>query len=168
MTAGCAPSTPATPSSDAPSTTAAVASATPSSEPATSPSASTHPTASPNESTDDVAVDPPQVEPSPTAGASVADVDVLLTSWGVEGREFAATAVVEGVVAPGTCTLTMERDGVKETASGPSARSASSSSCAEGMTIPLNDLGSGTWTVTIGYAAEGFAGASEEKAVAVP
>ncbi len=62
--------------------------------------------------------------PTPTGDATVARAGVQLTSWGQEGGVFSASAVVEGVVRDGRCTMTLARGSQRETAVGDSARSA--------------------------------------------
>lgn len=117
----------------------------------------------------EAATDPPVVVPTPSPGASAAVVDVQVTTWGVEDGWFDAAAVVRGVVADdGRCTLELERGSEKVRASGPAARSAASSDCAEGLRISVSNLSSGDWTMTIHYSAPGFAGTSERTRVAIP
>ena len=162
-TAAASPSATATPSSPAaaPSASAPEPSAPPESSDGGDPGDD-------NDPGDGVAVDPPRTPPSPEPGESVAEASVLLTGWGPDGASFTASAIVESVVVDGVCTMTMSRGGEDTSVSGPSARSASSSSCAEGLAIPLDELSAGQWSLTIAFEADGFEGASAPREVVIP
>ncbi|WP_084038974.1 hypothetical protein [Demequina sp. NBRC 110053] len=166
----------ATPSATAPSATA-----TPAAEPTAKPTAavtapaSAAPTRTPSETEterndpgDGVAVDPPVAEPSPTAGSSTAKAEMVLTGWGASSSEYSATAIVEGVVDDGTCTLEMTRRGDVRKATGPSTRSADSSSCAQDLSIPLSELTAGTWMLHVSFDAGDVVGSTEPQEVEVP
>lgn len=153
---------------EGPSTTPSVAvTATPVPSVTSEPPAS--PTASATEPDDGVGTDDPVVPPSPSPGASVARVDVHLTSWGSDGTWFDAAALVQGVVADDArCVMVMTKGGERVTATGSANRSASSSACAEGLRVRVGDLAAGEWTFSIRYEAPGYEGVSESQTVTLP
>lgn len=139
------------------------------STPLTAPTASTptstrtsaNPVATPA-MTDDVATDEPVMMPTPTGGASVAEVTLRITTWGVDDGVFSAAGVVAGVASDaGECHMVLERGSQRITATGSPARSASSTDCAQGLTVPVADLTAGTWDMTLTYESPGFAGTSD-------
>lgn len=136
----------------------------------TSPaSPSTTDTTGQSDDVNDVAVDEPVTAPTPQEGATVAIVDVAVTNWGIEEGWLDASAVVSGVIAAdGTCQLELTNGTQQVAATGPAARSASSSSCAEGLRVRTAGLPRGDWLLTIGYLAEGFQGYSDPMVVAIP
>lgn len=178
--AGCTGGTGDAPS-PSPSTVAptpsvtATATATASPEPEPSESSTAEPTPEPEPSAtvdpggDGVVRDEPYTVPSPTAEGQKGAVAPAITRWGVEGDTYVVAAVVDGVVEDGgTCTVTLTRGFSKVSASGPATRSATSMNCAEGLGIPLADLGTGTWSATVAYSSERYAGVTAAKDVEVP
>lgn len=113
--------------------------------------------------------DPEVVPPTPHEGESVARVVVAITSWVVGDRWVEATAMVAGVVGEeGTCSLVLTREGREVAVSGPSSRSASSSNCAAGLRIAVDELDSGRWDMKITFESPGYAGASDVRVLSVP
>ncbi|MGY1794123.1 hypothetical protein ACI796_09090 [Geodermatophilus sp. SYSU D00525] len=112
----------------------------------------------------DVATDPPLE--APEGG----DVTVVLTyaDWdqGVPG--VTVGAYVEAVAeSGGTCTLTLEGQGRTASARVPGEREPGSTSC-PGLTVPGEELASGTWTATVTYESDEYSGTSEPLDVVVP
>ncbi|WP_143340460.1 hypothetical protein [Demequina sp. NBRC 110057] len=155
-----------------PSATPAGVTPTPSATPDTSaapsdPSATVSPEPA-NDPDDGVATDPSLPEPSAEPGSEVATAPMTLTSWGTTDSAFEAAAVIDGVVDEGTCTMTLTRRDVTRAVSGPSARSATSSSCAQGLSIPLEDLTSGGWSLAVRFASDSITGVTATQEVRVP
>lgn len=121
-----------------------------------------------NDPDDGVATDPSLPEPSAEPGSEVATAPITLTSWGVADSAFEAAAVIDGVVDEGTCTMTLTRRNVTRAVSGPSARSATSSNCAQGLSIPLEDLTSGGWSLAVRFASDSATGVTATQEVRVP
>ncbi|MDN4490830.1 hypothetical protein QQX13_08290 [Demequina sp. SYSU T00068] len=140
------------------------------SEPSVSPTpASSTPTPSATSPTDAVASDPPATTPTPAPGENRAQVAVTVTSWGVSNGLFSAGAVVEGVVEDGAlCFMTMTDGDRTVTANGESARSAASSSCGDGLIVDVDDLSSGTWSLTIAFRSDTAEGTSAPQEVDIP
>jgi len=115
---------------------------------------------------DGVAVDPPST-PVPPAEKGQADVSVVITSAsGADG--ISVVALVEGIAEDdGLCTLTADSSGIEVVASGPGHGSVSSVSCADGLEIPLDQLHSGDWSVTVSYESDAYAGVSAAVSVEV-
>ncbi len=144
-----------------------------------SPSLTTTPSATPHASEgdsdsppstpadDEVAVDPRPTQ-VPTAPGGPVGVEVVLTSTSAGAEGISASATVQGVSEDGgECTLSATSGTSSAAVVGPGHASASSTSCAEGLTIPRAELPEGAWTVSIGYRSEGYVGSSSTAEVTV-
>lgn len=159
---GTAPVMPSTgsPASTSPSTVDNSASTSPTAESPATSVVTTPSTSATDGEPDGIAVDPEVVFPTPAPGET-AEVDVVVTRWGLVDEAFEASAVINGVlVEDATCTLVLTRGSNRVTAAGPVVLSATSSVCARGLTIPARKLASGSWSMWISFSAEGFSGRS--------
>jgi hypothetical protein len=75
-----------------------------------------------------------------------------------------ADAVTEN---DGTCTLTLEQDGLTRSASQAATPDAATTSCGE-LTIPRTELSSGTWQATLSYQSPLAYGTSSSMPIEVP
>ncbi len=115
---------------------------------------------------DEVAVDPPST-PVPPKEDGRAEVSVVLTNAsGVDG--ISVVALVEGIAEEGgLCSLAATSGGTEVTVSGPGHGSVTSVSCAEGLSIPRDQLQSGSWTVIVTYESDSYIGMSAAATVEV-
>ncbi|MGY1726598.1 hypothetical protein ACI79J_06470 [Geodermatophilus sp. SYSU D01062] len=112
----------------------------------------------------DVATDPPLEAPED------GNVTVVLTyaDWEQDLPGVTVGAYVEAVAeSGGTCTLTLEGQGRTASATVSGEREPESTSC-PGLTVPGEELASGTWTATVTYESDEYSGTSEPLDVVVP
>lgn len=160
------PSVSASPSaSPSASVTASPEPSPPSAEPTPAPSASAgvpaSPEPDPNEQDDDVARDDEAPAPPRGSDSQPTEVSVRPTNWGADGADFTAGAVVDVVTEDGQCTMTLTSGSRTLEATGPAARSAASTSCGEGLAVPLREVEGRTWSMRISFQAPGYTGASD-------
>lgn len=133
-------------------------------------SPSTQAQQSANDPGDGVARDSPVPSPTAKAGDGRIRVQVVLTRSGVSDGALEAGAGVDGIVEAGgaaTCTVTASRGTVTRSASGAAHRSAQSMDCGDGLSIPVSQLSSGTWTVQVRYSSSRYVGTSDSQEVQV-
>jgi hypothetical protein len=112
----------------------------------------------------DVATDPP---PDASTG-EVADVVITVARWHGDASEVQAGGYVRGVLErEGECTLTLTRDGQQVQASTTAEPDAKTMACGL-LSIPRDQLTSGTWTAVLSYASETTSGESATSEVDVP
>ncbi len=140
--------------------------ASPTSAPAGGPGApgAGEPVATTSPEPSELATDAP-VE-APEDGEAVVVVTYAEWDRGIPG--VAVGAHVQAVTeSGGTCTLTLEQGDRTSSVTGPGEREPSATSC-PGLVLPGEELGSGTWTVTVTYESDGFSGTSDPVEVTIP
>lgn len=153
--------------SRSPSASPTVATSAPGASVTASPEVS--PTPSPSATDPGVATDGPVAPASPEPGGTRLQVEVSISRWGVVDGMFSAGAGVDGVVEDGgRCTMVLERGDRVVTATGGSVRSATSSACGDGLSVPVSDLSAGTWTLTIEFSSDAAIGESGPQEVEIP
>jgi hypothetical protein len=107
--------------------------------------------------------------PTTAAAPAGAPASVFLTfagydgTAGVQGAGYVADRVERG----GTCTLTATRNGRSAKVSGPASPDARTTVCGQ-LTIPADQVSSGSWKVVLSYASAEARGESAAMAVTVP
>ncbi|MCI2148730.1 hypothetical protein [Bifidobacterium crudilactis] len=120
-----------------------------------------------NDPDDGVARDPASVSESTNAAGAKATADVRLSWVDVADGSLTANGWVSNIVQNnGQCTLSASKDGVVRQSSGNGLSSGTTTSCGT-LTIPRDQLGTGTWTVTLSYASDQAAGASKAQSVKI-
>lgn len=121
--------------------------------------------------TDAVPTEPPkEVATDEPYGAPDGPANVALTfaEWDAPSASVQVNAFVGGLVEDGgTCTLTLSRGADTRTAAVPGSADAATTICAP-MTVPADQLGSGTWQARVTYSSATAMGASEPVEVSVP
>jgi hypothetical protein len=122
-------------------------------------------------STDPVPTEPPEdvaTDESYRAPDGWADVALTFAEWDDSSASVQVNAFVGGLVEDGgTCTLTLTRGADTRTAAVPSSADAATTICPS-MTVPGDQLGSGTWQARVTYSSATATGASQPVEVAVP
>lgn len=161
-TGAAAPSGSAAVTEAEPSSTAGAASAGP-----TAAAATVGPTPAPTPV-------PPAPSPSPEAPSSPpttgqGSADIVLTYYGWDTAAGAATvgAYVPMVDSGGTCELTMSQGGTVRSATSAATPDAATTSCGE-ISLPASALAPGTWTAVVTYASPTTAGSSAPVTIEVP
>jgi hypothetical protein len=117
----------------------------------------------PTEPPEDVATDESYRAPD-----GWADVALTFAEWDDSSASVQVNAFVGGLVEDGgTCTLTLTRGADTRTAAVPSSADAATTICPS-MTVPGDQLGSGTWQARVTYSSATATGASQPVEVAVP
>jgi hypothetical protein len=114
----------------------------------------------------DLASQPPELQP--TTGTKK-QVTPVITVWGQNPQDKSAEA--NGYVSDiyedgGNCTLTLEKDGHKKTASRKGFKDAQTTSCGL-LTIPRSSLSAGTWHATLAYNSTIAQGTSESMSIKI-
>lgn len=110
---------------------------------------------------------PKATSTSKPSNASKQSVTVLITTWAQKHGDMAINGYVDGVVEnTGTCTLTLQKDGVTKIASRPGHANATNTTCGEND-IPVTSLSAGTWQATLSYSSLTASGTSDPQPVEV-
>jgi hypothetical protein len=94
-------------------------------------------------------------------GKKVLDMSVNAVK---NGSDLRIQTVISGSEASGTCTLTMSNQANSSpiTKTADVQAQASITTC-KGFTIPLSDISTGTWTITVKYSSESSTASAEQK-----
>lgn len=121
--------------------------------------------------------DPGEVATDPAPSTSVSredeessavDVVTVFADLTSDGTAVEAGGYVVGLVeSGGTCTLSLSKGGRERTASVDALPDASVTNCG-GLTVPTDQLGSGTWRAVLRYRSDAAAGSAAAVDVVVP
>ena len=106
----------------------------------------------------------------PATNSARPDASIFITysGWDAGNRVVEVDGYVQQVVEDGgTCTLTLTKGGASATASRPATADVSSTSCGA-LTVPADQLSSGTWSAVVSYASSTSQGSSAPLDVQVP
>lgn len=99
-------------------------------------------------------------EPKPIDGSSKSTVDTEITATTQDRTTFHIRTLIQAVVSTGTCSLAMSGPaGATYTAQADVQASSTSSTC-KGFDIPLSELSSGNWRITINFNNDSLTGSS--------
>ena len=107
--------------------------------------------------------------PAPTLPSGKKGPIPVITSYGQDpsSKEALVGGFVPGTVeSGGSCTLTLEKDGKKVTATNPATPNASTVSCGV-IAIARDKLSAGTWSATLSYASYAYEATSQPQQLAV-
>lgn len=103
----------------------------------------------------------------PTSVQNKQSVDVVITTWTQNDGKVKVNGYAAGIVENGgTCTLTLEKNGQRVTASRPAQPNVSTTTCGQ-STIDATELSSGIWQATLSYSSDNYEGTSEPVAIEV-
>jgi hypothetical protein len=101
------------------------------------------------------------------SGSSKKVVMPVISYAGLYGNQVEVGAGVSGVFEDGgICTLTLQKDGVKQTASVTAVKGANSVDCPV-MTVQRSSLSAGNWQAVVDYSSQAAKGTSSQRAVEV-
>lgn len=75
-------------------------------------------------------------------------LSIVIPYKNVEGSNLKITAEIDGVLSTGTCTLTLKNNSVTIEKTASVTTYASSSTC-QGFSVPVSELPSGTWSISL-------------------
>lgn len=111
--------------------------------------------------------------PSPSAAADVesptaaTDVELSYLAWNPESRAVEASGYAAVYEDGGTCRLVLTKAGTSVSAESAALPDVQTTSCG-GLSVPGNDVSSGTWLAVLEYTSPTSAGSSAPREVIVP
>lgn len=105
----------------------------------------------------DIKKDSLEKDQAENQGDSTQDIPVSITAANQNGGTLQIRSLIESIISDGTCTLTLSREG-KKISKTSNIQSMSSSSTCQGFDIPVSDLSTGTWNISLDIATEGKSG----------
>jgi hypothetical protein len=108
----------------------------------------------------------PSTIPAPGNGSNKASVSAEITAANQNGETLQVRTLIQLVTNEGTCTVSLKRSDGKTYSEQASVQALSSATTCSGFNIPVSELGSGTWDLTVSFENSGYT-ASASKQVAI-
>jgi len=102
------------------------------------------------------------IAPTPIPGSNKSDVQISITAANQTNSTFQVRALIGAVVSNGTCTLTFQRLNSTTITKTSDVQPLANTSTCKGFDIPLSELTTGVWHMTISYIDASLTGTAEE------
>lgn len=96
--------------------------------------------------------------PTPIPGSSQRSVSMTITTANQNGSTFQARVLIGAVINSGICTATFSKTGQTTVIKTAGVQPFANSSTCQGFDIPVSELSSGIWNLTISYSGSDYTG----------
>jgi hypothetical protein len=96
--------------------------------------------------------------PTPTPGSDKKNIQMDITAVSQNGPTLQVRVLLSSVVSDGTCTLTLTKSGQSTVTKTADTQALAKTSTCRGFDIPVSELSSGTWSLSINYSSTSLTG----------